>query len=338
MPKTWIKKSLVKTGALRFASRFAEPGVAILMYHSVMDDPEVAETTLGGIAHSKDVFRSQMEVIAKRYHAVNLDDVLLFLKGETNLPPGAVVVTFDDGYADNYQAAMEILSPMGIPGVFYVTVDCIDKQMLPWPSRLRHAILMSNKENWIDSDGATWTLSSPENRSCAFAHAAECCSKLTGILQARFVDSVYRQLETEPLKLNQRPMLTWDELRSLGCNGHTIGSHTMTHPNMAHIPENEMRTELVEAKCRIEQELGTPIPHFSYPCPALQPHWSDRTANASRQAGYATAVTTNGGVVRSNDNPLALRRIRPSKTADGLQWNLERAFLKSRSEAQLSHP
>jgi hypothetical protein len=97
-----------------------------------------------------------------------------------------------------------------------------------------------------------------------------------------------------------------------------------------------MRTELFEAKRRLEQELAAPIQHFSYPCPALQPHWSERTATVSRQAGYATAVTTDAGIVRKHDNPLTLRRIRPTRTIDGLRWNLERAFLKPRSRAEVS--
>ena len=76
----------------------------------------------------------------------------------------------------------------------------------------------------------------------------------------------------------------------------------------------------------LEQELGKPVPHFSYPCPALEPHWTDHTVNMSRELGYLTSVTTNGGMVRAHDNALRLRRIRPTKTIDGLHWNLERTF------------
>ena len=46
----------------------------------------------------------------------------------------------------------------------------------------------------------------------------------------------------------------------------------------------------------------------------------------SREAGYETAVTTNGGLVRKDDDPLELRRIRPTKTVQGLWWNLECGF------------
>ena len=327
MANMWIKKSLVGTGALRLASRFTGSGVVIIMYHSVMNDPASAQTTLGGIIHSTEVFRGQMEVIAKHFHAVTLDDVLSFLKGDKSLPPRSVVVTFDDGYADNYQAANDVLSPLGIPGVFYVAVDCLDKQRLPWPSLLRHAFLTSKREGWTEADGSVWPLSSTQLRIQAFDRASEYCGKLSGAPQDQFVESLRQELRTESPQSSQRFMMTWDEVRGLARNGHTVGSHTMTHPNMAYIPENDARTELVESKHRLEQELWSQIVHFSYPCPALQPHWVERTVSASRQIGYQTAVTTDGGMVRRHDDPLSLRRIRPTKTVDGLRWNLECAFL-----------
>jgi peptidoglycan/xylan/chitin deacetylase (PgdA/CDA1 family) len=327
MVKTWIKKSLIRTGALRLASRSVSHGVAIIMYHSVMSDPSSARMTLGDIIHSTEVFRGQMEVIATHFQTVSLDDVLLFLKGEKPLPPRAVVVTFDDGYADNYQAANDILSPLGIPGVFYVTVDCIDKQRLPFPGLLRYAFLTSKRDRWTEPDGPVWALSSTQHRLQALDRVTEYCSKLSGNPQDQFVESLQQQLETEPPRPLQRLMMTWDEVRGLARNGHTVGSHTMTHPNMAYLAENDARTELVESKRRLEQELAAPIVHFSYPCPALQPHWLDRTVSASRQIGYQTAVTTNGGMVRRHDDPLCLRRVCPTKTVDGLRWNLECTFL-----------
>lgn len=327
MNKTWVKKSLIRTGAVRLASRFRGQGVAILMYHSVMDDPSSAQLTLGDIVHSRKIFRGQMEIVARDFHPISLDDLLRFLKGEKKLPPRSVVVTFDDGYADNRPAAMDILGPLGIPAVFYVTVDCIDRQRLPWPSHLRYAFLTSRKKSWSESGGSLWPLTSNEHRTQAFLKAVEQCSQLSGKTQDEFVGSIERQLETEPARSPHRPMMTWDELRGLVRSGHTVGSHTMTHPNMAYIAENEARTELSEAKRRLEQELAVPIVHFAYPCPALQPHWRDRTVRASQEIGYQTAVTTDKGLVRKHDDPLSLRRIRPTKTIDGLRWNLERAFL-----------
>lgn len=297
------------------------------MYHSVMEDPSSVQQTMGGIVHSTEVFRRQMEIVAADFNAVSLNDVLRFLNGGVTLPRRAVVVTFDDGYADNYRAANDILTPLGIPGAFYVTVDCVDKQRLPWPSLLRYAFLKSRKDRWYEPDGTAWPLSSIEHRMRAFERAAEYCSRLSGPSQDRFVELLGQELETEPPKPAQRLIMTWEEVQGLARGGHMVGSHTMTHPNVAQISQDAVQRELGEAKRRLEQELGIPIIHFSYPCPALQPHWAERTVSAARELGYQTAVTVDSGVVRKEANPLSLPRIRPTKTVDGLRWNLESAFL-----------
>lgn len=327
MGKNWIKRGLIASGATRAAGVFAGKKAVILMYHSVMDDPARQALTLGEIIHSTAVFRGQMELLARKYHPVSLDDVLLFLRGEKELPARPVVVTFDDGYADNHALAMPILNQTGVPATFYTTVDCIETGTLPWPSRLRHAFLTTQRSQWEEPGGAIWLLKQDADRQRAFLRASDHAAKLAGQLQNQFVHSIETQLEVRPPGSAEGLMMTWEQVRGLVANGHLVGSHTLTHPNMAQIKDAEAETEMSESKQRIEQVLLSPVVHFSYPCPALSPHWKKSTVAMSLQAGYHTAVTTDAGQVRRNDDPLSLHRTRPTKNVEGLHWNLECSFL-----------
>lgn len=125
----------------------------------------------------------------------------------------------------------------------------------------------------------------------------------------------------------ERLMMTWDRVRALSKNGHVFGSHSMSHPDMAYLTKDLAEHELAESKRRLERVLNTPIVHFSYPCPALTPHWTSSTAVLSQKVGYLTAVTTDGGSVRQKDDPLYLHRLRPTKEAEGLRWDLACSFL-----------
>ena len=312
---------------MRFAGRFSGPKVVILMYHSVMDHPERELSTLGGIIHSTEVFREQMRMLARDYQPVTMDDALLFVKGEKELPSHPVVVTFDDGYADNYEVAMPILNEVGVPAMFYITVDSVDKGTPPWPTGLRHSFSTTRKSEWVDSSGKIWRLSDDGERQQAFLQSCSECAKLSGECQTQYVKLIETQLAAAPLNSGKNLMMTWDQTRGLIAKGHMVGSHTMTHPNVAFISESEARVELSESKQRLEQVLGSPIVHFSYPCPALTPHWKQTTAELTRQIGYQTAVTTDGGAVRAKDDPLSLHRVRPTKEVQGLRWNLEGSFL-----------
>ena len=321
----WIKRSLLSSGALRFGSRFSPDSVAILMYHSVMDDPTEHANLLGEIIHPTSIFQQQMEVIARDFDPVSLDDVLLFVQGEKRLPPRAVAVTFDDGYADNLEVAAPVLNRLGIPAVVYATVGCIDKGQLPWVSRLRYTFLTTKKTLWCDAEGQEWKLGDQAARNRAYEAASARCARLVGEAQENFVSTVQHDLEVEPVKTNL--MMTWDQARQLVRQGHIVGSHGMSHPNLAYIKTEELDFELGESKKRLEEELNSPSRHFSYPCPILQPHWSEASVGVCRRLGYATAVTVDSGPVRNGDDPLFLHRVPPTADVEGLRWNLECTFV-----------
>ena len=324
MIKTWIKRGLVATRALQIAGRMRDRQVVILMYHSVMH-PDAGQNTLGRIMHRPEVFRAHMEMVARYYDPVSVNDVLRFVRGETNLPSRAVAITFDDGYLDNYETAAPILDATGVPATFYVAVNSIETGRLPWPARLRYAFFSTRFDHWTDHRGINRSLTSGEERERTTLRASDYCATLSGGVQEEFLKSVGAELEVE----DQNPgmMMNWDHLRSLAARGHIIGSHTMSHPNVAQISDEQARFELSESKSRLEAGLGSPVVHFSYPCPALTPHWKASTLEICRELGYKTAVTTDGGAVRKSDDPLRLRRAGPTKRIDGLRWSLDCNFL-----------
>jgi peptidoglycan/xylan/chitin deacetylase (PgdA/CDA1 family) len=327
MDNAWIKRLLVASRMLRLAGK---SGVAILTYHSVLEEPQRYARWLGSNIHSAEIFRRQMEFVARHYTPVTLDDVLSFLRGEKNLPPRAVAVTFDDGHADNFEIALPILNHVGVRATFYLTVDCIANAKLPWFVRLRHAFGVTERKSWEEPDGTLWPLKDAAQRESAFLAACDRCARLAGTSQEDLVRSAERELETETETPPGQLMMTWDQARGLLRSGHAVGSHGLTHPNLAYVSESELNTELAESKRKLEQELATQVVHFAYPGPALKPIWSQRSLELSRQAGYQTAVISTGGLARRQNNPLCLPRVGPGDDVDGLRWNLECTFLGRR--------
>jgi peptidoglycan/xylan/chitin deacetylase (PgdA/CDA1 family) len=326
MIKQQLKQALLSSGVLRLAGRLHGKGAAILMYHSVLEDPGSVADSLGGMIHPRAIFEGQMELLAREFHPVSLDQVGRFVRGEQDLPERAAVVTFDDGYADNFETAMPILDRLGVPAAFYVTVDCVETRRLPWPSRLRFSFRKTEKKDWKDGAGEIWVLGSEYEREVACLSACDRVAALAGAEQERVVSQIESDLAMKlPVELGQL-MMTWEQVRGLAQHGHIVGSHTMTHPNLAYVGIEDARRELIESKRRMEAQICAKVVHFSYPCPALFPNWNEQTTEESQRAGYETAVTTSSGLARRNDNPLALKRVRPSKTVDGLRWNLETAF------------
>lgn len=250
--KRWFKKALVRSNLLRAASRLSSPTAVILSYHSIVEDTQTTDHILG-ISRDRASFEAHMETLAKNFSPVTVEDVAQFATSGRQLPPHAVAVTFDDGFADNYEVALPILKRYGIPATFYIMVDAVENGMLPWYCRLRFAFNTTKKPEWSDSDSnRTYGLVSPEQRKAALTAAWEIGARLTGAVQQEFIGRVEKALEIEPGFVNARAphgfMLDWEQVRGLKKAGHTIGAHTLSHPNVAQVSASEARSEIAGSK------------------------------------------------------------------------------------------
>jgi peptidoglycan/xylan/chitin deacetylase (PgdA/CDA1 family) len=327
MLRALAKKAISGSGALGLVARLKPPAALILMYHSVQENPAENQAWIApGIVHSTSGFARQMELVARRFHPVSLGEIVSFLRGDAKLKRRPVAVTFDDGFLDNVREAAPILRRCGVPAAFYLVTSVIGGGEVPWYCRVRHAFLTASARVWTHSD-LTWDLTNPASRDAALQAAYDAGAALAGESQRSAVDRIERELAAECSGPPQRLMMDWTEARALLDAGHTVGSHTVTHPNLAHVfPEESLRSELVDSKRQIESHLNAPVAHFSYPHPALVPQWNQRTLEASRLAGYTTAVTTTRGAVRAGADPLALTRISAPHDHHELLWSMERAF------------
>ena len=85
------------------------------------------------------------------------------------------------------------------------------------------------------------------------------------------------------------------QIRDCLAAGHLIGSQSVSHRDLTRLSRQDANREIFDSKKRLEDAFGSPVSHFSYPYGA----WNERTEQTVREAGYATAVTTEFGI---NDN------------------------------------
>jgi len=298
-----------------------------LRYHSVLEGDSEARDFIGpGIIHSAADFADHMSLLAARFNPVTLDDIWSFIHGQSSLPPNSVAVTFDDGFRDNYTVAAPILSRYGIRAAFYVTAGFIEAQCVPWYCALRLAFQRTGEECWVEpQERRAMPLLTETQRHLAFLSACRTCATLVGSAQQEFMLGVHHTLHT-PACQKSSIMMTWEQVRGLHQQGHIVGSHTVTHPNLAYVSADVVRRELQESQTVINAHLAAPVVHFSYPSPILEPHCTLETAEVSRELGYRTGTTCLPGTVRARDNALLLRRVAVPHSRAELRWALEAAF------------
>lgn len=325
--KTMIKKFLLQSGSLRAICSMRGAGAVVLRYHSVLEHPGDLDDVIGsGIVHSAELFEQQMRVIAESFEPVTMDDILEFAEGRSMLPSRAVAVTFDDGFADNATVAAPIMERHGVRGAFYVTTGTIHPSPPPWFIRVRRAFLHTRSKTYRSPvDGRQLYLQTPQQNREAFIEACQQCAVQELEQQLAWLGQLEEMLGLEPY---QHPlMMSEEQIRRLDSAGHIVGSHSVSHCNMAHITESSLRREFSESKQDLERVLGKNIHHFSYPSPILQPHYHGATVNMSREVGYRTGVTCSHGLVKVGCEPLACRRIAVPDDLFEFCWSVESTLL-----------
>ena len=303
--------------------------IVVLRYHSIKDNPSNYNKLLSqGIIHSKNDFHDQMELVARNYNAVSIDDMVdIFLRKKT-LPKKAVVVTFDDGYADNIEIAAPILNHFGIPACFYITTNSIGNQHAIWYVRIRYAILTSSMNSWDNPiDNCHYNFINYDDRLSAFIDSCHYCARLTGEQQKNYVDNIVTSLDVDDSTAYNNLMMTWDDVSSLIKMGHIVGSHTIFHPNIAHIDTDDAEHEIVESKRIIERNTPVKVKHFSYPNPALEPNWTNDLSRIINKAGYLTSVTCDHGCVRLHDDLFSIPRIAVPHDKNEFLFRLNMAYI-----------
>ena len=110
----------------------------VLTYHRVIDKQRTPLTNSHpGIIVSDDVFEMHMRTLRHRFNPISLQELQTHLETRTVLPERSCLVTFDDGWLDNYEIAFPILQKYGIPAVIFLPVSYISGDSMFWQEEIR---------------------------------------------------------------------------------------------------------------------------------------------------------------------------------------------------------
>ncbi|MEI6176292.1 MAG: polysaccharide deacetylase family protein [Verrucomicrobiota bacterium] len=238
-------------------------------------------------------FVSGVQALRRRYQIVSLDAAVAMLSRRMEWRPRCVVLTFDDSLHCLLPTAAAWLSESGLNATFFLSTEVIDRQRPYWWKRLESAVAASIAKAVSARlpDGTTFRI----DPALGLGSVAP-LKKALKLLPTAEIEAVVTNLEEQfggagTASAGDNPyarVLSWPEVRELALLGMTIGSHTVTHPNLTILPPEQVRTELIESRERIEVMAGVPCEHLCYPYGAYSP----AVCAMARAAGYRSAVTT----------------------------------------------
>jgi peptidoglycan/xylan/chitin deacetylase (PgdA/CDA1 family) len=299
------------------------PGAVILGYHRIANVE--ADSFYNSLSPKN--FAGQMEVLKRYANPVSLENMVKMLAAGS-LPPRTVCVTIDDGYADALVHAKPILEKFEVPAEVFITAgnlggefwwDEVERYVINVPAEADPLHLVFNHREYA------WDFKQADAkyRTGAAAEIADVLRPLNEANRRLLLDEIKDW--ARPFSLPAQPLarsLTAEEITLLSDGGLIqIGSHTMTHPMLPILSEQEKWYELHESKSILEKILRNPVASFSYPNGAYSPDDPWLVA----KAGYAFACKSRSGTVHSHENLFTLPRFW-IKDIDGsaFHWWLQR--------------
>jgi peptidoglycan/xylan/chitin deacetylase (PgdA/CDA1 family)/GT2 family glycosyltransferase len=280
----------------------------VLTYHRVCDvatvqgDPHVVDA-------SPEVFEQQLQRLKRTCTVVGLEEAIAHVSSPRSR--GAVVlITFDDGYHDNYGVAFPILRSAGLPATFFLVTTFVGSAVWPWWDRIAYAVRNTRRLDISLGTGEQVRFgSAPEERLQAIRRLLRIYYGLPGSLAPAFVDNVEQCCEIAA-PLGKRRFLDWNEAQEMRAAGMDIGAHSHTHPVLSRLTAEDQYWELAESRRILEQRLGCNVHSFAYPVGG-RGAFDETTIRAVERAGYRVAFSYDQIGFNSAPwhNPLCLSRI-----------------------------
>jgi peptidoglycan/xylan/chitin deacetylase (PgdA/CDA1 family) len=313
--RTMLGTFLFKTGSTwlwrRINSRNNKNRLIILAYHRVIDYNPASEfpTDEELVSATPQAFEEQVAWLSNNFKVTTFSRL-----SKEQVEPNSLIITFDDGYRDNYLHAYPILKKYGIPATIFLSTGYIGTTEMYWWDKLNFILKKTSVPRFsikLDSYKNNFYLQNQHDRKSIYNQLVTTAKAIPNAERIELLEQVCEQLQvplpSEPMALN------WDEVREMANNGIEMGGHTVTHPILSQTPQDTLRHEIEECRSTIIRETGQQVTAFSYPVGGNL-HFNKQSEDIVQKAGYQFAASYVHGV----DNPrsrnwFTLKRIHVEK-------------------------
>ncbi|MEZ5515401.1 MAG: polysaccharide deacetylase family protein [Steroidobacteraceae bacterium] len=293
------------------------PRLLIFAYHRIVAEPD--DMLHGEVTAA--AFDGQVEWLSKHAAILALPDAIERWRSGS-LPPRAACITFDDGYASNFDLALPILQRWRAVATFYIATGFLDGGRM-WNDTIIEAVRRTDCEEFdLTTHGAgrfTLGISRP-------ALAGRLLDTLRRLPYAQREQCVAAIAAQSGVVLPDDLMMSSEQVRQLGRLGMDLGGHTETHPILARLAAADALAEIQRGRAKLFDIVGSEPRTFAYPNGIPDQDYCVEHVDMVRTSGFEAAVTTAFGGVSADDDRFQLPRVIPwEQRAHAFAWRAAKA-------------
>ncbi|WP_164084656.1 polysaccharide deacetylase family protein [Alteromonas flava] len=287
--KRLIRRVIATTQLRRFVWRFLPNGVYVFNYHRI-GDSTATDFDRDIFSCSQSTFEKHLEIISSHFELVDVAQLAEIVQAP-QVSKRYAIITFDDGYLDNYTLAYPAMKQAAVKGVFFLPTSLISGTEIPWWDEMAY-ILRSNVGQSVTFPGEDVAVpisqATLDKDIRSFIYRAKRLENYTAQQVLEHLRAQFPNVDSKSKAAEQQLFMNWKQVKQLADDGMEIGSHTINHHILSRLSEDEQRYEIAESKAIIERELNNSVKVIAYP--VGRHHCFDDTTKAIvQQSGYALA-------------------------------------------------
>ena len=300
----------------------------VLMYHRVLTPDERRQSgSHPALMVDRDSFAKQMALLKRRFTVLSLQEFADCLEHKKPFPDSSCLITFDDGWRDNFTNALPILAEHDLPALVFLPMNYIGQRRVFWQEALTRLLAQavqvvrtdagrrSRFAALLEPAGLAHLLDVADDDPRQRIHAAIGSQKR---VERSAVEHLLRALADElGVRLEDFAgvdgFIDWHQVEAMSRQRVSFGGHGLEHLLLTHVSAEEADLEICGSKVVISDTLEEPISSFSYPNGYLTPEIAAKV----RASGYRLAFITGRGPVTCEDDPFTIRRVNIHETATG---------------------
>lgn len=307
--KKYFVNFLSKINAVNYFWKRLPNGLYVFNYHRI-GDAQSCQFDRAVFSCSVTAFEQHIKEISENFIVIDTVKLNELIANNKLSDDRYALVTFDDGYLDNFTDVLPIMQKYAMPGVFYLVTDFLNEISIPWWDEiayiLRHSIgkhyqLPNGDEKYHLVDG---NIDQVIRHIMLKAKKMNDCGILDVLADIRktFPDA-YQYLKKEQVNL----LMNWDHAQALIAGGMEIGSHTNSHPILSQLTDSEQLVEIASSKELLEQRLKTSVNSIAYPVGRYH-CYNEKTFQYTQSSGYQIAFNNEPGSHKKVHNKFDINR------------------------------
>ena len=283
--KDFLAKLFYLSGVCSLADFWNKNDITVINYHRIKASQDSHFTLFDEevFGPNQQEFSSQLKWLVKNREVLSEDDLIAIVGGKYKPQGRSVIITFDDGYVDNYTLAYPILRQYHVPAIFFIPTQAIEERQLGWWDIFAY-LLKTTKRNEIVFEGKTLYPKCQLQEAMHFVLHFIYQNKLeVSVVLKRLM--VACDVDIPDQDIQGRELMSWGQLKEMSNNGMAIGAHTHSHKVLSSLNIGEQKIEIEKSKIIIEDRLNINVKSMSYPVGSYS-HFSDDTKKIVLDAGY----------------------------------------------------